>query len=99
MFASGWSVPSRGLVLKGHWRGDETPARLAVAVGRGLGGAVVRNRLRRRVREAVERTGVSVPLGLDAVLVVRRGAREAAPEALEQEIEQLLGRIQETKAS
>jgi ribonuclease P protein component len=51
--------------------------RLGVAAGRRLGTAVVRNRLRRRWREAVRRSPLVVPAGWDVVLVARAAARRA----------------------
>jgi ribonuclease P protein component len=51
----------------------EGATRVGVAAGRRLGGAVVRNRLRRLLREAVRRLGGDLPAGYDLVLVARRG--------------------------
>lgn len=50
-------------------------SRVGFTVGRALGGAVVRNRLKRRLRQAVR----SLPLapGWDLVLNARRGAAKA----------------------
>ncbi len=49
--------------------------RFGIATGRGLGGAVVRNRVKRRVREGL-RTLPVVP-GWDVVVNVRRAAVDA----------------------
>lgn len=58
---------------------DADGLRLAFAVGRKVGGAVVRNRIRRRLRAAVHelgRTGAGLPTG--ACLVIVRPAAAAA---------------------
>lgn len=56
--------------------------RLGVAAGRRLGGAVCRNRMRRRWREAVRRAGTAFPSGWDVVLVARAPTRNASFEDL-----------------
>jgi ribonuclease P protein component len=55
---------------------DEGPARFGLAVSRKVGNAVVRNRVKRRVREAIRQFRVT--LGLDRVDVVIIGLPEAA---------------------
>jgi ribonuclease P protein component len=46
-------------------------ARLGLSIGRRLGGAVVRSRLKRLVREAFRLEQASMPAGLDLVVTVR----------------------------
>ena len=48
----GRKAPSPGLVLQSLARGDDAPARLGFTVTKKVGNAVVRNRTRRRLREA-----------------------------------------------
>lgn len=52
------------------------PARVGIAVGKRLGSAVARNRMRRRWREVV-RLGPAVAPGWDVVVIVRGGSRTA----------------------
>lgn len=62
---------------------DGSTVRVAVAASRGVGGAIQRNRARRRVREALRRALATRPegtVGLDLVVIVRKGAL-AAPAA------------------
>ena len=47
-------------------RGDLDPARVGLSVGRRCGGAVARNRLKRRMRAACRQ--VELPAGVDLVL-------------------------------
>jgi ribonuclease P protein component len=54
------------------------PARVGVAVRRQLGGAVRRNRVKRRIREASARTYALLPAGVDVVVVPRSTAVHAS---------------------
>jgi ribonuclease P protein component len=49
-------------------RGDPARLRVGFTVGRGLGGAVERNRMKRRLREAVRLYGVVVDAPVDVVI-------------------------------
>jgi ribonuclease P protein component len=59
--------------LKAEHTGRERPPRFGFTVTKKIGGAVVRNRIRRRLREAVRLTGDGEP-GTDYVLVGRHAA-------------------------
>ncbi|HEY3552009.1 MAG TPA: ribonuclease P protein component [Gaiellaceae bacterium] len=74
----GRSVSSRFLVL--HWLPQDEPAepRIGFAVPRAAGGAVERNRIKRRLREVWRDRLERVPGGHDYVLIVRPGLVEAA---------------------
>ena len=68
-----------GLVLQALVRGDAAPARIGFTVTRKVGNAVVRNRAKRRLREAAWLLLERQPLlGVDLVLVGRAttGARD-----------------------
>ena len=79
--AKGRKAPMPGLVLQALARGDDDPARLGFTVTRKVGNAVVRNRTRRRLKEAArlvlrDHAARSEPLrGVDLVLVGREGTR------------------------
>ncbi len=69
VFARGRSASFRYFHLRVRIEGTQAP-RVAIAAGKRLGGAVIRNRLRRRWREVV-RTGPALRSGLAVILVLR----------------------------
>jgi len=72
--------------------GDEEP-RLGVSVGRKVGGAVERNRVKRLLREAFWASSSTLPGGHDFVLVARPDAGELARERGESGIEEALREV------
>ena len=78
VYRQGRSVSTRFLVL--YWfprEGDDREARLGLAVPKAAGGAVVRNRLKRQLREAWRALLADVPGGRDYVLIARPGLADA----------------------
>ena len=74
--AKGRKAPSPGLVLQALDRGDAAPVRLGFTVTKKVGNAVVRNRTRRRLREAARLLLAEAPaVGADLVLVGRDTTR------------------------
>lgn len=67
-------------------------SRFGFVVSRRVGGAVVRNRVKRRMREAVHRHLDQIPAGWDVVLVARAPIAEARFAEIESAIAQLLAR-------
>jgi ribonuclease P protein component len=79
VYRHGRSVSTRFLVL--YWFAREDPEgepRLGLAVPKSLGGAVVRNRVKRQLREAWRSLIGDVPAGRDYVLIARPGLADAA---------------------
>ena len=69
---------------------DRAPARLGVTVSRRVGNAVVRNRVKRRVREWFRREGRIVGDGLDIVVIARAPAARLGADETASELSELL---------
>lgn len=81
VFRQGRSRAGRHLVLHSFPRSDAGEAdgpRLGVSVGRRVGGAVERNRVKRLVRESFWALAADLPPGTDFVVVARPEAGELA---------------------
>lgn len=70
-----------------------TPARIGVTVSRKVGGAVVRNRVKRWVRESCRRMQQRLPSGFDLVVVARPSAARAGYGPTSQELATLARRL------
>ncbi len=83
-----------GLVLQGRARGDDAPPRVGFTCTKKIGNAVLRNRVRRRLREAARLTlGENGHAGFDYVLIGRAGTANRTFEALQKDIISALQRI------
>ena len=80
VYRKGRSTSTRYLVLYWFPRDEEDgdEARLGLAVPKSTGSAVLRNRIKRRLRELWSARLEALPEGCDYVLVVRPGLIEAA---------------------
>lgn len=79
------------LVLIADHTGQET-SQFAVSAGRSVGGAVVRNRAKRLVREALRPWLPAVDSGWQVVLLCRRGAGQVKFQELQDVVKHLLAR-------
>ena len=76
MASKGRKAPVHGLVLQALPRDDLGPARIGFTVTKKVGNAVVRNRTRRRLKEAARLVLNAQPVaGVDLVLIGRDATR------------------------
>jgi ribonuclease P protein component len=97
VYRQGRSVSTRFLVLYWFVREDGADAaRLGLAVPKAVGTAVVRNRIKRRLRELFRERSSELPQDHDYVLVVRPGLAEAAESRgfdwLKERVDEILGK-------
>jgi len=70
--------------------GPSRASRFGISVKKALGGAVVRNRIRRRIREILRRNRTEIPSGWDIVIHPRQSVAQAPFAPLEAELVRLL---------
>ena len=75
VFRDGIGLVRGVLAVRIRDRHDDQPGRFGFAVSSRLGGAVVRNRIKRRLRESARRIDAA---GLDIVVIARNGAERAS---------------------
>ena len=90
----GSKAPTPGLVLQALRRGDDAPARLGFTVTKKVGNAVVRNRMKRRMRELVRAAFPSgAKVGFDYVMIGRDGGIERDFTMLAMELGKALAKV------
>ncbi len=91
--AKGRKAPMPGLVLQALKRDDNAPARLGFTVTKKVGNAVIRNRTRRRLKEAARLLLRDQPVaGADLVLIGRDATRSRDFAALQADLRRALGK-------
>jgi ribonuclease P protein component len=85
--SKGRKAPMPGVVLQALKRDDDAPARIGFTVTKKVGNAVIRNRTRRRLKEAARLLLAERGLtGVDLVLIGRDGTRKRDFPALQRDI-------------
>ncbi len=91
--SKGAKAPMPGLVLQAMARDDQGPARIGFTVTKRVGNAVVRNRTRRRLKEAARLAFADRDLaGLDLVLIGRDRTRSRPFLVLQDDLRRALGK-------
>ena len=94
--ASGRVLPREGSSAK--TLAVSSASRFGISVKKALGGAVVRNRIKRRIREILRLNRTEIPTGWDIVIHPRSSVAQAAFVPLEAELLRLLRGIRNTGA-
>jgi len=96
--AAGPRVSGPAFVVQARDRADTGPPRVGFTVSKKVGGAVERNRVRRRLREVVRLSdAASLRRGNDYVLVGRRPALELPFDRLIADFARALGRLHQER--
>jgi len=98
--SKGRRVTTAAFVLQERARGDEGPPRFGFTVTKKTGGAVERNRMRRRLREVV-RLGAQAGArpGSDYVLVLNRNALDRPFDVLTSDFAEALARAAASRSA
>lgn len=92
MYDTGRKLPKANFVAFCLRRADDLPTRVGFTTPRALGKAVLRNRVRRRIREAIRLNLWRLPTGWSLVFNPRRVAATRPFEEIVAEVEQVLAR-------
>jgi ribonuclease P protein component len=96
--AGGAKAPTAGFVLQERRRGDGRPPRVGFTVSKKVGGAVERNRVRRRLREVVRLSAArNFHGGSDYVMIGRTAALEMTFSRLVEDFAGALARLDKAR--
>jgi ribonuclease P protein component len=96
--AGGAKAPTAGFVLQERRRGDDRQPRVGFTVSKKVGGAVERNRVRRRLREVVRLSAArNFQGGSDYVLIGRAAALEMSFSRLVEDFAGALRRLDKAR--
>lgn len=97
MFQRGTSVANKQFVLYFAKQEEQAAFRAGISVSKKIGNAVIRNRVKRLIREAVARLESDIPLGLDLVIIARPGVETMSLDAIEQSLLHVMKRAKVIK--
>lgn len=99
VYRHGKSFANHQFVVYWFTRKEVEQFRLGVSVSKKVGNAVVRNRMRRLVKEIVRHQAADIASGLDIVFIVRKGALIMDYKELEKSALHVLRKAKLLKAS
>jgi ribonuclease P protein component len=92
VYRFGRSVANHQFVLYQKARQVDEPLRLGISVSKKVGNAVVRNGIRRRIKEIVRLKKEYLKTGLDIILIVRKPAAEMDYHQIEKSLNHIFRR-------
>jgi len=98
VFKEGFNAASKHLVVYARLN-ELTFNRLGLSVGKKIGKAVTRNRIKRLLKEAMRRVLEELPLHYDFVIVAKRPSTEGRLDDFIRDIEKFLSRLLNEKDS
>ncbi|MED1726192.1 ribonuclease P protein component [Brevibacillus parabrevis] len=97
VFQRGTSAANKQFVLYSAKQEGQAAFRAGISVSKKIGNAVIRNKVKRLIREAVARLELVIPLGLDLVIIARPGVENMSLEAIEQSLLHVMKRAKVIK--
>ncbi|MFD2368942.1 ribonuclease P protein component [Brevibacillus sp. GCM10020057] len=97
VFQRGSSAANKQFVLYTARQEGQAAFRAGISVSKKIGNAVIRNRVKRLIREAVARLEPVIPTGVDLVIIARPGVELMSLEAIEQSLLHVMKRAKVIK--
>ncbi len=92
MFQKGNSAANKQFVLYSAKQEGQAAFRAGISVSKKIGNAVIRNRVKRLIREALSRLESKIPSGLDLIIIARPGVEAMSLDAIEQSLVHVMKR-------
>jgi len=97
VFQRGTSAANKQFVLYSARQEGQAAFRAGISVSKKIGNAVIRNRVKRLIREAVARLEYAIPKGVDLVIIARPGVESMSLENIEQSLLHVMKRAKVIK--
>lgn len=97
VFQRGTSAANKQFVLYSARQEGQAAFRAGISVSKKIGNAVIRNRVKRLIREAVARLEDVIPKGVDLVIIARPGVESMSLETIEQSLLHVMKRAKVIK--
>lgn len=92
VFQKGNSAANKQFVLYSAKQEGQAAFRAGISVSKKIGNAVIRNRVKRLIREALSRLESKIPSGLDLIIIARPGVEAMSLDAIEQSLVHVMKR-------
>ncbi|QQE74460.1 ribonuclease P protein component [Brevibacillus composti] len=86
VFQKGSSAANKQFVLYSCKQEGQAAFRAGISVSKKIGNAVIRNRVKRKVREAISRLERAIPPDMDVVIIARPGVEDMSVDDIEQSL-------------